>query len=127
MTFDEIVQRRLSRRALMRGGLLTAGLTLFDTVRPRTSAAQGPAPRRLGFEGVAISKTDTLVVPRGYVAEVLYAWGDPVSEGPPFKPDASNTAAEQALQSGMHHDGIEFFPIPRDGAGSTHGLLAINH
>src|SRR5262249_15616129 len=124
MTFDAIVQRRLSRRALMRGGLLTAGLTLFDTLGPRTLAAQTPARPLLGFEGVAMSKADTLVVPRGYVAEVLYAWGDPVSEGPAFKPDASNTAAEQALQAGMHHDGLEFFPLPRGSASSTHGLLA---
>ena len=50
-------------------------------------------------------------VPEGYEAYVLYRWGDPVSAGPAFKQDASNTAAEQEQQAGMHHDGIHFFPI----------------
>src|SRR5262245_32680455 len=128
MTFDDLVQRRLSRRALMRGGLLTAGLALLHPLdRGSASAAQSAGRGLLGFDGVPVSTADTVVVPRGYVAEVLYAWGDPVSDGPAFKPDAGNTAADQALQAGMHHDGIEFFPLPRGGASSTHGVLAMNH
>jgi secreted PhoX family phosphatase len=43
---------------------------------------------------------------------------------PAFKPDASNTWQEQALQAGMHHDGMEFFPLNLKG---DRGLLAINH
>lgn len=58
----------------------------------------------LGVTGVPVSRDDALVAPAGYVAEVLYAWGDPVSDGAPFEADASNTAAEQAQQAGMHHD-----------------------
>ena len=30
---------------------------------------------------------------------------------PAFKPDASNSAAEQEAQMGMHHDGMHFFPL----------------
>ena len=67
-----------------------------------------------GFHGVPVSKEDEVVVPPGYTAEVLFAWGDPVSDGPAFKADASNTAAEQAQQAGMHHDGLYFFPLPLD-------------
>ena len=113
MTFDEIVQRRLSRRDVMRGGLMTAGLTLLGPLgRAPGAAAQGSRSALLGFAGIPTSKADTIVVPAGYVAEVLYAWGDPVSDGPTFKPDASSTVDEQARQAGMHHDGIEFFPLP---------------
>ena len=54
----------------------------------------------------------------------MFAWGDPVGDGPAFKPDASNTAADQRLQAGMHHDGMHFFPL---GGSSDHGLLCINH
>jgi uncharacterized protein len=54
---------------------------------------------------------------------VLIAWGDPVSKGPAFKQDGSNTAEEQALQWGMHSDGVVYFPIH----GSTHGLLVQNN
>ena len=125
MTFDEIIQRRLDRRQLLRGGLVTAGVTLFRSLGcPRIVAAAGGL---LGFDGVGISTADRVIVPRGYVADVLYAWGDPVSDGPAFRSDASNTADEQAVQAGMHHDGIEYFALPANGASSTHGLLAINH
>jgi secreted PhoX family phosphatase len=43
---------------------------------------------------------------------------------PAFKPDASNTAAEQAVQMGMHHDGMHYYAL--DGS-STRGLLCMNH
>lgn len=40
--------------------------------------------------------------------------GEPVGAPgnmPAFKFDASNSAADQAVQMGMHHDGVEFFPV----------------
>jgi secreted PhoX family phosphatase len=54
---------------------------------------------------------------------VLIAWGDPVSDGPPFKHDASNSAGDQALQWGMHNDGLVYFEIE----GSRRGLLVQNN
>ncbi|MFD2450317.1 PhoX family protein, partial [Vogesella fluminis] len=56
--------------------------------------------------------------------------GDPVGiagKMPAFRQDASNTAAEQAVQAGMHHDGMSYFPLPLAATGSKHGLLAMNH
>ena len=32
---------------------------------------------------------------------------------PAFKPDASNTTDEQAVQAGMHHDGMAWFSLPQ--------------
>ena len=78
----------------------------------------------LGFEGVAPSSEDTVIVPPGYRADVLIAWGDPVSNGPAFKQDGSNTADEQAQQWGMHNDGIVYFPI---NGSSKHGIIVQNH
>ncbi len=81
----------------------------------------------LGFKGVPVSDKDTLVVPEGYTAVAIAAWGEPVGmpgNMPAWKPDASNSAADQAVQMGMHHDGIHYFPI--DGS-STRGLLVMNH
>ena len=83
--------------------------------------------RPVGFTGVPLSASDTLNVPPEYEAQVLYRWGDAVgsqSGAPAFKSDGSNSWEEQALQAGMHHDGMAFFPI--DG-NPRHGLLAINH
>jgi hypothetical protein len=77
----------------------------------------------LGFPGVGVSTADTVIVPEGYTAEVLIAWGDPIADGPEFEPDASNSADDQAKQWGMHNDGLVYFPIH----GSQHGLLAQNN
>ena len=88
-------------------------------------AAQGASPA-LSFTPVSPSGEDALRVPPDYEARVLFRWGDPVGSPagqPAFRMDASNSAAEQALQAGMHHDGMHYFPLD----GSRHGLLAMNH
>jgi hypothetical protein len=68
-----------------------------------------------------------MVVPEGYEAVAFSAWGEPVGvpgHMPAFRWDMGNTAADQAVQMGMHHDGLHYYPI--DGS-STHGLLVMNH
>ena len=90
--------------------------------------ATGAGPRgALGFTGVAASARDTVVVPPEYEFQVLYPWGTPTGVAgrmPAFAPDASNSADDQALQAGMHHDGMHFFAL--DTAGER-GLLVMNH
>jgi hypothetical protein len=129
-TFHEIVDARLSRRNFLGGGLATAATVslggvgvLLDAVplSARSGHHHGPL---LGFEGIPVSSADAVIVPDGYTARVLIAWGDPVSSGPAFRQDAGNTAADQARQWGMHNDGVVFFPI--DGS-SDHGLLVQNN
>jgi uncharacterized protein len=122
-TFQEIVSTRLSRRRLLQGGLAAAAVSMLG----RATLVQAQVPSLLGFTGIPVSTADTVTVPPGYTAEVLYAWGDPTSDGPAFQPDASNSAAEQARQAGMHHDGIHYFPLPAGSTTSTRGLLAMNH
>jgi len=79
------------------------------------------------FKNIPPSQDDAIVVPEGYIAEVLYRWGDPINgSSPQFRSDASNTAEEQMRQAGMGHDGIEYFEIPGQDP-SKRGLLAINH
>ena len=91
----------------------TAAEVLVDAV---PAAAATPAGPLLGFEGIAGSTADRSVA-AGLHGPDAHRWGDPVSNGPAFKPDASNTAAEQAQQWGMHNDGVVYFPID----GSRHG------
>ena len=91
----------------------------------RITAAQGPT-----FKAIAADTADRLVVPEGYVATTLAAWGEAVGvpgQMPIWRPDASNSAEEQALQTGMHHDGMHYYPLGDDAQGNRHGLLAINH
>ncbi len=132
-TFNDLVEARLSRRQVLQGGLSLAALSLFGGLNGLAQAVQAavaetaPTSSRLGFKSVPVSTADTVVVPEGYQAKVLFAWGDPVSDGAAFAPDASNTAAEQAQQAGMHHDGMHFFPLPLGSDNSEHGLLVMNH
>ncbi|MBC8134012.1 MAG: DUF839 domain-containing protein, partial [Deltaproteobacteria bacterium] len=123
-TMEEVVSTRVSRRGILGGGLAVGALggigALLKSVPAQAKGAKGPL---LGFQSVPVSSADAVVVPAGYTAKVLIAWGDPVSDGPAFKPDASNTAAEQAQQWGMHNDGLVYFPV----AGSRRGLLVQNN
>lgn len=129
-----------ARRTLLQGGL---GATLGGLLGPlavqaaATSPAAAPsasaavagsdsAPPLLGFKPVPVSRADAVVVPEGYSAQVLLPWGEPVGIAgrmPAFRPDASNTGADQEVQMGMHHDGLHYFPLD----GSKRGLLVMNH
>ncbi|MFO0774990.1 MAG: PhoX family phosphatase [Nitrospiraceae bacterium] len=155
-TFAELVHRLLDadleRRQLLtravRGGLGLAAISLFgggltacsDGGSASPTAANAPVgsggptgPLPFEFTGIQSSTVDEVKVPAGYTARVLYAWGDPIGATgmavgtPAFKADASNTAEEQALQAGMHHDGMQFFPLPAGSSSSSWGLLAVNH
>jgi secreted PhoX family phosphatase len=120
-----------ARRTLLRGGLgaaasgLLAPLAGVASLGGCASTAAGGGPL-LGFKSVPVSTVDTVTVPEGYSAQVIARWGEPAGlsgENAAFRWDASNTAAEQEAQLGMHHDGIHFYPQ----GGSTAGLLVMNH
>jgi uncharacterized protein len=117
------------RRTVLRGSLgLVAGALYGPLVTGCATPAMTPdGPPSIGFKGIPVDASDKLVVPEGYIASVIAAWGEPVGvpgNMPAWKPDGSNTAAEQAVQMGMHHDGMEYFPLA---GSSTRGLLAVNH
>jgi secreted PhoX family phosphatase len=116
------------RRMLVQGGLAAAIAGLFGPLAgcAATGGTAGSLGRAIGFKSVPMAAVDTVVVPEGYSTQVLYRWGDATGIAgamPAFKTDGSNTAEEQALQAGMHHDGMAFFPID----GSNRGLLVLNH
>ncbi len=130
-TLHELIALAATRRQFLRAGIAGAVVALpgASLLAGCASESLGSGPM-LGFAAIPPSTADRVVVPPGYRTHVLYRWGDPVGAAagsPEFKPDASNTAAEQALQAGMHHDAIEYFPLPRDSRDAGHGLLVINH
>lgn len=93
------------------------------------TAGGSQASSLLGFKGIPTGHTDQLVVPEGYTAQVLAPWGEAVGVAgnmPAWKLDASNSAADQAVQMGMHHDGMHFYALPSVG-GNQRGVLVMNH
>ncbi|MCX7136228.1 MAG: PhoX family phosphatase [Proteobacteria bacterium] len=122
-----LLEARLSRRQVLQGATLLPLLGLpLGCATPGMRADTG----EIGFSSISGSREDRVRVPAGYSANVVYRWGDPVGSAagmPAFKTDGSNTAAEQALQAGMHHDGIEYFAMPYGSQSSARGLLVMNH
>lgn len=132
--FNDVVKRAVSRRGFMKTGLglgamgflgtgLAAGGSDSQLKKPAPPPGQVPT---LGFQAVAASSGDTIVVPAGYQHQVFCSWGDPLfAHSPAWAPDASNDGAAQALQFGDNHDGMHFFALKEND--STEGLLVMNH
>ncbi|TSE34982.1 hypothetical protein Tchar_01039 [Tepidimonas charontis] len=139
---QQVVERSLAinpaRRRLMLGGLGAAALPFLSMLSGclgsgDDSTAESAVPEQmLGFTAVAASSGDAVVVPAGYVATAFLPWGEPINaQAPAWKPDASNTAADQEQQVGDNHDGIHYFGFNAAGNGpgdrSDEGLLVFNH
>ncbi len=131
-TFDSILAARLSRRSVLKGSAGSAAGALLGALS--LSACGGgsdtPAETLLGFDAVAKSLADAVVVPAGYTASVLYALGDPLRDATPaYRNDGTDTDFEN--RAGDHHDGMEWFGLSSGAAPSTtsndRGLLGINH
>ena len=145
--FAQVLDARLSRRSLLRGGFggattavlgtsLLAACGSDDPVAPPPAPAPLPAPApspivtRLGFGAVGKSLADVVTVPAGYTATILYALGDPLRAATPaYKNDGTDADFEN--RAGDHHDGMEWFGLSSTGTPSLtaadRGLLAMNH
>ncbi|GGW37482.1 PhoX family protein [Vreelandella hamiltonii] len=124
--FGDILERRLSRRGVIKGGLATVIAGLMATKLPLTQALAanaGVGSPTMGFNPVGISAADNVVVPEGYRVQSFIPWGTPITgDMPAFSLAASGE--QQAHQVGSHHDGMHFFAL---NGSSTDGLLVLNH
>jgi len=139
--FHEVLATRMHRRTLMKGGvgaalasIMGVGLAGCGSDSKSDGSTGGTNPdvgtTDLGFEAIAVSTANTVVVPAGYSAKPFLPWGTPITGSyPMFRADASNSGADQEQQVGMHHDGMHFFPIDFKAGGnsSDEGLLVMNH
>ena len=136
--FDSIVQARLSRRSLLRGGVGGAATALLGGLSlgacgggdEEPAAAPAPAGTLLGFAAVSKSLEDRMTVPTGYTASVLLALGDPLAAGvAAFRNDGTDSGYDRRV--GDDHDGMEYFGLSAtgtpDAASSARALLGINH
>lgn len=144
LSFNQVLDARLSRRSMLRGGMGGAatavlgswGLAACGTdggdFPPLTIDGGGPAAiGKLNFTAVPKGVADAVTVPPGYRASVLIALGDPLNASTPaYRNDGTDTDFDH--RSGDHHDGMEYFGLSVDGsqrdrAGSERGLLVMNH
>ena len=138
--FETVLNVRLSRRNMLRGGVGAAGSVLLGgaglaglagcaTSGQGAMAASSPLST-LGFTPVAKSMADMVSVPAGYKAEVFYAVGDPLFAGvSAFKNDGTDTDLDK--RAGDHGDGMEWFGLDANGKPSnsaiSRGIIAMNH
>jgi secreted PhoX family phosphatase len=135
--FETVLNARLSRRNMLRGGVGAAGAVLLGGAGLAGCASTGQSAMMagspistLGFTAVAKSMADMVSVPAGYKAEIFYALGDPVLAGAAaFKNDGTDTDFDK--RAGDHHDGMEWFSLDANGKPSStysaRGLIAMNH
>ena len=132
-TFDAVLGARLSRRGLLRGSVGTVGTAVLGGLGVTACGGRDDPvaeAKVLGFGAVAKSLADTVVVPAGYTASVLFALGDPMAAGvAAYKNDGTDGDFDK--RAGDHHDGMEWFGLGADGkrndSATERGLLAINH
>jgi hypothetical protein len=127
---QDMIDVRIQRRTFLGGSLAAAATGFFgsaagaQSIEPVTGGRGGRS--RLAFEAITPSTDDAVRLPAGYEWQLLAPWGTPLLPGAAmFAEDASNTAAEQALQVGFNHDGMHFFPLQP--FGNSRGLLVVNH
>jgi uncharacterized protein len=121
-----------ARRTVLRGGAAASLMAMLGGLGACATASGGgattmAAAAAINFKGIPVDASDKLVVPEGYIASVIAAWGEPVGvpgQMPAWRGDASHSAEEQALQMGMHHDGLHYYPLNHD---NNSGLLVMNH
>ena len=157
--FREVLSEHTSRRGVL-GGTLAVAATGFlapEAVGQDTDAfwgGYGRRPRRRGglvrFRPLTLAeaKSDQRLpqLSRDYTYQVIIPWGTPIEPGATVAyegdPDRRPTADEAALQVGIGHDGMWYFPIdpfadfpgyrPRNHRargifGSRSGMLCVNH
>jgi secreted PhoX family phosphatase len=136
-SFDKVLDARLSRRSILRGGVGTAATALLGGWSVAACggdddpASASTTIDKLAFAAVPKSLADAVVVPAGYTATVMYALGDPLNAATPaYRNDGTDTDFEH--RAGDHHDGMEYFGLSADGTrrdadSSERGLLVMNH
>ncbi len=148
---DLIEARQISRRNFLRGslgaaamvavggGVAAAAMSSPASAKPvaRAIAAaylRSPSPAgAIGFASVAPNlylypADDAVIVPPGYSARVLVAWGDSLSKAPNWDPAGAMDEETQLHCYGSHTDGMHYFPFPqaKSQQANSRGLLVTN-
>ncbi|MFN3590929.1 MAG: PhoX family protein [Thermaurantiacus sp.] len=114
---SELVDRRLSRRAMLGG--MGAGALMMATPGFSTPSS---AARPFRFTEIAHGVDATHHVAPGHEVDILLRWGDPVLPGAPAWNPGAQTGAAQAGQFGYNCDFVGLIP-----AGAERLMLGVNH
>ncbi len=127
--FEAILQRRLSRRTVLKSALVASSVALIGsaTLNAETAAAQRAGVVRFTKIDPTAPDVDEVVVPDGYFARTLLRWGEPLTTNAPVHNVWEQTPEAQAEQFGYNCDYVGFLPLPLGSNASNRGLLFVNH
>ena len=139
--FRELLELRLSRREVLRGGVMaavagfvaTSGAaaltrTLAPPARLLARTPDGLTDSLLGFTPVPIHRGDSVLVAPGYTARPFLPAGTPIcAPYPLYSEGGHNGGADQECQVGSNHDGMHFFALGEGEERNRHGILCLNH
>ena len=150
--FQTIINRRLNRRSILKGGTRLTAAAFFgalplvgcsdddDSSSPIVEngndaaiPAQGDLkrPETLKFKAVAHSTAETMTVAEGYKAEMILPLGTPLMPGiEDWKDNREQSAESFEWRMGDNHDGMWFFGKKGNAynaKASENGLLVMNH
>lgn len=146
MHFNDILNARINRRSVLRGGIgMTAAMMLGgaglvgcsdndddnNSITPTPTDPKLTAPKSLNFKAVPHSKQDQVLVPEEYQIQTFLPVGLPIISGLQDWSDVDARSGESfEYRIGDNHDGLWFYGL-KDGkldhSASESGLLAINH
>jgi len=123
-TIEDLIELRLSRRGFIGGLVATSSLTINGCSSSRTHKALEAS---FQFNEISRGTDKTHHVPKGYSADILMRWGDPLfSDSPVFDP-LNQSAAAQRRQFGCNNDYIGFVPLESNDDDEARALLCVNH
>ena len=133
--FDNILDRRINRRSLVKGAAAVSAVAAGAQLTGAASLAQDATPmasptaamNHLTFEAIAGDAGEAVVVAAGYTAVPFLPWGTPIKPDAPAFDYTALTGAAQAMQVGYNHDYVGFFPLPLGSDSSENGILVFNH
>ncbi|MGF1703154.1 PhoX family phosphatase [Photobacterium makurazakiensis] len=121
--FNDIIRKGVNRRQFLKASTATSTVAFFASapIAQAIASTKQTNNHLLGFDAVPASTADDIVVPKGYQADVLISWGDPMFKNAPrFTQGADSNA--QLQQFGDNNDGMTFFQISDDRA-----VLSVNN
>ncbi len=120
--FDEVVDRAISRRGLLRSGMAFGAAALITGTNASLFAGRAEAASRMAFQAVPANTLDTVTVPKGYNWHTVVKWGEPLwSHGVEFDQATRGTGISQETAFGDNNDGMSLFT-----SGNRH-VLAVNN
>lgn len=128
-TIGDVIHARMGRRDMLRGALGITAITALASSSIALFAGDALAndAAKISFPEIAHGADETHHVAKGYNADILIRWGDPVVAGAPDFDPATLTADDQEKLFGYNNDFVGYVPLPLGSNNPNHGLLCVNH